>query len=99
MDFLTIDRNVRKKLYSSTDAFLADIKWIIHNSYIFNDHNHTLTQNARYFWKVAKNEMGEIEVCPDCFMNFYVYPKTWFVELCDRPHALLWARLKGKPPL
>jgi len=95
MDFLTIDRNIRRKHYKSTESLLSDVKWIVHNCYVYNDHSHPLTQNAKYFLKVAKNEMAEIEVCPDCFMNFYVYPKTWFNEVCSRPHALVWARLKG----
>ena len=96
MDFQSIDRKIRKNLYKSTVGFLADVKWIIHNCHIYNEANHPLTKNALYFWKVAKNEMAEIEVCPDCFRNFYLYPKSWFVELCDKPHSLAWARLKGK---
>lgn len=97
MDFLTMEKKVRKGEYKSTDAFLADVKWILHNCYIFNDVNHILTKNAKYFIKVAANEMSEIEVCPDCFSNFYVYPKTWFSETCSQPHTLVWARLKGHP--
>lgn len=103
MDFLTIDRNIRKKLYKSTEALLSDVKWIVHNCYIYNNQTHPLTANAKvqkcptgcaplisafmllqYFLKVAKNEMAEIEVCPDCFHNFYVFPKSWFVEVCKR---------------
>ncbi|KAI1289793.1 Protein kinase C-binding protein 1 [Halotydeus destructor] len=97
MDFQTIDRNIRKGHYKSTEGLVADVKWIVHNSYIYNSQSHSLTKNAQYFYKVAKNEMAEIEVCPDCFMNFYVYPRTWFVETCHKPHVLVFARLKGHP--
>lgn len=47
MDFLTIDRNIRKKLYKSTEALLSDVKWIVHNCYIYNDQTHPLTANAK----------------------------------------------------
>lgn len=97
MDFLTIDRNIRKSSYTCTASFLADIKWILHNCYIYNDPTHVLTKNANLFWKVAKNEASEIEICPGCFMNFYVYPKTSFTEVCSKVHTLVWARLKGHP--
>jgi hypothetical protein len=97
MDFLTIDNNIRKSSYKCTASFLADIKWILHNCYIYNDPTHVLTKNANLFWKVAKNEASEIEICPGCFMNFYVYPKTSFTEVCSKVHTLVWARLKGHP--
>lgn len=97
MDFLTIDHNIRKGSYKCTASFLADIKWIVHNCYIYNDPTHVLTKNANLFWKVAKNEANEIEICPGCFMNFYVYPKTSFTEVCSKAHTLVWARLKGHP--
>ncbi|RWS07781.1 protein kinase C-binding protein 1-like protein [Dinothrombium tinctorium] len=97
MDFATIEKNIRAKMYGCTESLLADVKWILHNCYIFNNHNHPLTKNAQYFFKVAKNEMGEIEVCPNCFRNFYTYHDKWFIQPCQKPHALVWARLKGHP--
>ena len=97
MDFQAIDRNVRKGVYKSTDGFTADVKWILHNCYIYNSPNHVLTKNANYFFKVAKTEMGELEVCPDCFKNYYQFNKTYFIETCKSPHRLVWARLKGHP--
>lgn len=42
--------------------------------------------------------MAEMEVCPDCFRNFYTMePDFWFTEPCRRPHALVFARVKGHP--
>ena len=36
MDLGTIKAKIKRKDYGSTDAFLADIKWIQHNCSIFN---------------------------------------------------------------
>lgn len=36
MDLETIEKNIDLKKYSSTDAFIADVKWITHNSVVFN---------------------------------------------------------------
>jgi hypothetical protein len=36
MDFETIEKNINLKKYRSTEAFLGDIKWILHNSIIYN---------------------------------------------------------------
>lgn len=31
-----IIQNIKKKMYGSTEAFLADVKWILHNCIIYN---------------------------------------------------------------
>lgn len=36
MDMSQIEKNIKKKMYGSTEAFLADVKWILHNSIIYN---------------------------------------------------------------
>ncbi len=36
MDLETIEKNIDSKKYTSTDAFIADVKWITHNSVVFN---------------------------------------------------------------
>jgi len=36
MDFEIIEKNLNLKKYSSTEAFIGDIKWILHNSFIYN---------------------------------------------------------------
>jgi len=36
MDLETIEKNIDLKKYPSTDAFIADVKWITHNSVVFN---------------------------------------------------------------
>lgn len=97
MDFSTIEKNIRKGSYKCTASFLADIKWILHNCYIYNDPTHILTKNANLFWKVAKNETSEIEICPGCFENFYVFRDNSFTYTCSQFHTLVWARLKGHP--
>jgi hypothetical protein len=36
MDLALLERNVKKRMYGSTEAFVADAKWILHNCIIFN---------------------------------------------------------------
>lgn len=40
--------------------------------------------------------MSEIENCANCYLNANTKKKTWFVEVCPKPHLLVWAKLKGK---
>ena len=97
MDIQSMERNIRRKQYGSTEAMLADCKWILHNCIIFNSTASKLTTIAKNIVKVCKHEMQEIENCPDCYLNAHIKKDTWFTEACRFPHCLVWAKLKGFP--
>jgi len=49
---------------------------------------------------MARQEVSEIEACPDCYAHGRNLPRpqpSWFIEPCRRPHPLVWAKLKGFP--
>ncbi|KAL0281647.1 UNVERIFIED_CONTAM: hypothetical protein PYX00_002572 [Menopon gallinae] len=96
MDLNLLEKNMKAKMYGSPQAFLADAKWLLHNSIIFNSTQSPLTSTARFLVKICRQEMAEIENCPDCYLNAHT-KREWFVEVCRKPHILIWARLKGFP--
>lgn len=46
--------------------------------------------------KLCRTELTEIETCSECYYNANTNT-SWFVEACERPHLLVWAKLKGFP--
>lgn len=59
-----------------------------------------LTNAAKQIIKVARQEISEIDACPDCYAHGRNLPRpqpSWFIEPCRRPHPLVWAKLKGFP--
>ena len=38
--------------------------------------------------------MTEIDTCADCYVHAHTDRVTWFLEPCNRPHLLIWAKLK-----
>ncbi|XP_005926232.1 protein kinase C-binding protein 1 isoform X2 [Haplochromis burtoni] len=97
MDLCTLEKNVKKKMYGCTEAFLADVKWILHNCIIYNGGNHKLTATAKVIVRICEHEMNEIEVCPECYLSACQKRDNWFCEPCSQPHPLVWAKLKGFP--
>ncbi|CAG9576044.1 unnamed protein product [Danaus chrysippus] len=97
MDLSLMKDNITEGLYGSTEAFLADTQWILHNSIIFNTMQSKLTGGARALVRSCKAEMGEIEACPECYAAAHARKPTWFTDVCSTPHVLLWAKLKGFP--
>uniref|UniRef100_A0A8C7FGV4 Zinc finger MYND-type containing 8 n=1 Tax=Oncorhynchus kisutch TaxID=8019 RepID=A0A8C7FGV4_ONCKI len=56
MDLGTLEKNTKKKMYGCTEAFLADVKWILHNCIIYNGGNHKLTATAKVIVKICEHE-------------------------------------------
>lgn len=46
--------------------------------------------------RFCEREMYDIEICADCFRNANEYD-DWFAQMCDRPHLLVWAKIRGSP--
>ncbi|XP_052753696.1 LOW QUALITY PROTEIN: uncharacterized protein LOC113522426 [Galleria mellonella] len=97
MDLTLMKNNIQSGAYGSTEAFLADAQWILHNSIIFNTLQSKLTGGARGLVRSCRAEMGEIEACPECYAGAHARRPTWFTDVCSTPHVLLWAKLKGFP--
>ncbi|RZC32983.1 protein kinase C-binding protein 1, partial [Asbolus verrucosus] len=91
MTLTMLEKNIKDNSYGSTQAFEADAKWILHNN------QSKLTTAAKTIVKICKQEMAEIENCPSCYLNANTKKHTWFVEVCPKPHLLVWAKLKGFP--
>lgn len=58
--------------------------------------NNKLLAIAKGLMKICKQEINEIEACNECYFNANT-SKTWFTEVCSKPHLLVWAKLKGFP--
>lgn len=56
-----------------------------------------MTRAAKSLQKVSKQEVNDIETCPECYLNANTMTDNWFTETCAKPHLILWAKLKGFP--
>ncbi|XP_055607214.1 MYND-type zinc finger-containing chromatin reader Zmynd8 isoform X2 [Uranotaenia lowii] len=95
LDLTMLQKNVADQKYKTTEAFQIDVSWILHNASIYPN-NSKLLSAAKGIMKICKQEMNEIEACNECYFNANTC-KTWFTEVCSRPHLLVWAKLKGFP--
>ncbi|CAG5098195.1 Oidioi.mRNA.OKI2018_I69.XSR.g15450.t2.cds [Oikopleura dioica] len=97
MDMSQIEANIKEKKYGSTDAFLADLKWIKHNCIIFNGAKNDFSTTANKIIRIAETECQEIENCPSCYLGPLTKPVDWFVQVCDKVHPIVWGKLSGYP--
>lgn len=99
MSFSVLRANVDAHRYTTTGAFTSDVKWFMHNCIVLGyKSNSRQVSIVRQILKTCKQEMYDIETCPECYYNANTHMESWFVEVCgQRPHILLWAKLKGFP--
>uniref|UniRef100_A0AAY4DP18 Protein kinase C binding protein 1, like n=1 Tax=Denticeps clupeoides TaxID=299321 RepID=A0AAY4DP18_9TELE len=97
MDLCTLEKNIKKKMYGCTEAFLADVKWILHNCIIYNG---GLPETFFFFLVILQSCMTWLFFfifCPECYLSACQKRENWFCEPCSHPHPLVWAKLKGFP--
>lgn len=70
MDFSTLEKNIKKKAYGSTEAFVADVKWILHNCIVFNGKKHRLTNIAKTILKVCRHEVSSEFLSAEITISF-----------------------------
>ncbi|THD21676.1 Protein kinase C-binding protein 1, partial [Fasciola hepatica] len=66
--------------YASTQAFLGDFRWILHNCIIFNGASSPLTSCARLLDQACSRELALMRACPTCYLSrmqaVHVLPST-----------------------
>ncbi|KAF5401552.1 hypothetical protein PHET_05319 [Paragonimus heterotremus] len=80
MDLRTLYNRIVSGRYASTQAFLGDFRWIMHNCVVFNGSNSVLTSYARLLDRACVRELALMRACPTCYENrmpaLYILPST-----------------------
>uniref|UniRef100_A0A1B0B384 PWWP domain-containing protein n=1 Tax=Glossina palpalis gambiensis TaxID=67801 RepID=A0A1B0B384_9MUSC len=97
VSFSTLQDKVDKRVYRCAEELLNDTKWFLHNASILSLGRKAKTVTvAKSLIKICRQETAEIDTCAQCYMNANSR-NDWFVDVCDQPHLLVWAKLKGFP--
>jgi len=56
---------------------------------VFVSDQSRLTGIAKVLLKICKQEMSEIENCPDCYLNAHIRKDSWFIEVCVSTKAAM----------
>ncbi|XP_054715283.1 1-phosphatidylinositol 3-phosphate 5-kinase-like [Uloborus diversus] len=100
MDVSMLVDRINKSRYTTTAEFYRDVKWIYHNCYKEFGAYANETVSAKKIVKRIKNELLDMEACYECYHKNYSVKSVDhnpFVTLCEKPHRLLWVKLKGYP--
>lgn len=90
----TIEKRIQEKKYKVSEEFIRDIKQLDHNWFILGSTNQI--KLAKHIMRYTNSEIYEMEMCVFCYQNAFLNPR-WFTSVCNRPHLIVWAKLKGYP--
>uniref|UniRef100_A0A1A9X1J8 PWWP domain-containing protein n=1 Tax=Glossina brevipalpis TaxID=37001 RepID=A0A1A9X1J8_9MUSC len=99
VSFSMIQEKIDKRIYRCAEELLNDTKWFLHNASILSLGRTTKTKMvaaAKSLIKICRQETAEIDTCAQCYLNANSR-SDWFLDVCDQPHLLVWAKLKGFP--
>jgi len=89
MDLSLLERNIKKRMYGSTEAFVADTKWILHNCIIFNTCKlvYLFLSILIIFWKFILDT--SIKKIVTLFIPFTWYALKFYCRF-NRPYLTVW---------
>lgn len=56
---------------------------------------HAKTISSRMLLDYFKEEIESVKKCAQCYRNANEAPNDWFTLVCDEPHLIVWAKMKG----
>ncbi|XP_022697802.1 protein kinase C-binding protein 1-like [Varroa jacobsoni] len=68
-DLQQLEQLVTKQRYSCVEEFVSDLKWIHHNSVVYNGPQNRISSSAVAMLKAADKEVGEMSLCPQCYLH------------------------------
>lgn len=91
MSLKILETRIKNRHYKVTEAFIHDIKQLEHN---WNVVDRAKSKTLKSIVKYVNTEINELEACVYCYEKSFI-SGDWFVNPCERPHLLIWAKLKG----
>ncbi|OQR78466.1 protein kinase C-binding protein 1-like [Tropilaelaps mercedesae] len=68
-DLQQLEQMVSRERYSSVEEFVSDLRWIHHNSVVYNGPQNRISSSAVAMLKAADKEVGEMSLCPQCYLH------------------------------
>lgn len=97
IDLSLLSRKIKDGRYYSLEAFIIDVKIVVHDVCIIYGEFSNMADLARVLLREVESEIKEVQLCTDCYINAKAKPAEWISKPCKPPHDLIWARTKALP--
>ncbi|OXA61418.1 protein kinase C-binding protein 1 [Folsomia candida] len=102
VDMKTLENLVVQERFQTVEGFITQLKWLLHNSIVFNGRTARVTALTSEFLTMAFTDLNNVVwTCVDCQLQINVTPQDrshdFFLLPCRTPHPVIWVKLDGYP--
>ncbi|KAF6777636.1 hypothetical protein AHF37_03616 [Paragonimus kellicotti] len=91
-DLELLQRKIKDGRYAALEEFSMDVQLLVHDVCILHGPYSVQADEVRFFHRSVNEELNEIQLCTDCYINAKTRLADWISKPCKPPHELIWAR-------
>ncbi|KAF5403177.1 Zinc finger MYND domain-containing protein 11 [Paragonimus heterotremus] len=91
-DLELLQRKIKDGRYAALEEFSMDVQLLVHDVCILHGPYSVQADEVRFFLRSVNEELNEIQLCTDCYINAKTRLADWISKPCKPPHELIWAR-------
>ena len=96
-DLELIGRKIKDGRYMHLQDLVDDAELFVHDVCILHGIFSDKADQARVLLREIKDEIGEVQLCADCYINAKAKLAEWITKPCEPSHKLIWARQSTSP--
>ncbi|EUB58415.1 Zinc finger MYND domain-containing protein [Echinococcus granulosus] len=91
VDMDLLQRKIKDGRYTALEFFAMDVELLVHDVCLLFGPFSNDADEARFLLRSVNNEITEIQLCTDCYINAKARVGDWITKPCKPPHEFICA--------
>lgn len=91
VDMDLLQRKIKDGRYTALEFFAMDMELLVHDVCLLSGPFSNDADEARFLLRSVHNEITEIQLCTDCYINAKARVGDWITKPCKPPHEFICA--------
>lgn len=91
VDMDLLQRKIKDGRYTALEFFAMDVELLVHDVCLLSGPFSNDADEARFLLRSVNNEITEIQLCTDCYINAKARVGDWITKPCKPPHEFICA--------
>uniref|UniRef100_A0A5K3FFG1 DUF3510 domain-containing protein n=1 Tax=Mesocestoides corti TaxID=53468 RepID=A0A5K3FFG1_MESCO len=91
VDLDLLQRKIKDGRYTALEFFAMDVELLVHDVCLLSGSFSNDADEARFLLRSVNNEISEIQLCTDCYINAKARVGDWITKPCKPPHEFICA--------
>ncbi|VDL18501.1 unnamed protein product [Hymenolepis diminuta] len=91
VDMSLLERKIKDGRYTALEFFAMDVELLVHDVCLLSGPFSTDADEARFLLRSVNNEITEIQLCTDCYINAKARVSDFITKPCKPPHEFICA--------